>query len=94
VYSLDKSKMQLLRRYDNRRVSVRFTTYLEHATIEKVRNKLFERGISTASVPAIFWTNEFPEDVKRELDAAMRRYETYLSEIKPQLGESDGRRAG
>jgi hypothetical protein len=72
-----------------------FEKYLEHATIEKVRNRLFhERGISTASVPPILWTNEFPEDVKRELDAAMRRYETYLSEIKPQLGESDGKRAG
>jgi hypothetical protein len=89
--SILKDRLHLI---EGTRLSPSFEKYLEHATIEKVRNKLFERGISTASVPAIFWTNEFPEDVKRELDAAMRRYETYLSEIKPQLGESDGRRAG
>ena len=89
--SILKDRLHLI---EGTRLSPSFEKYLEHATIEKVRNKLFERGISTASVPAIFWTNEFPEDVKRELDAAMRRYETYLSEIKPQLGQNDGRRAG
>ena len=87
--------MDRLHLIEGTKLAPSFEKYLDHATIEKVRNRLFhERDISTASVPPILWNNEFPEDVKTELDAAMRRYETYLSEIKPQLGQNDGRRAG
>jgi len=37
VYSLDKSKVQLLRRYDNKRVSVRFISLFEGHTAHHMR---------------------------------------------------------
>src|ERR1043166_2339997 len=66
-----------------------FNEYLKHATMENVQQRLwFEQQINTRSVRGISWNPQFPEDVKAGLDAAMRRYEIYLDELR---GDERGR---
>jgi hypothetical protein len=60
-----------------------FNEYLKHATMENVQQRLWiEQHISTKSVSGIRWNQQFPDDVKAGLDAAMGRYETYLTELR------------
>jgi hypothetical protein len=57
--------------------------YLQHSTQEVVQIDIWrELEISTSGLAGYPWPDDFNDDVKKQLDKLMKRYESILNELK------------